>query len=47
MQANGYSYSTYMAIKEEHIVNVQSFCAKNHISILDGLCAIVALALKK
>lgn len=46
MQSQHYSYSTYIEIPEKNLIDLNSFCATNHISILDGLCAVVTLALK-
>jgi amino acid adenylation domain-containing protein len=46
MQAQNYAYSTYIEIPENNLIDLNSFCATNHISILDGLCAVVTLALK-
>ncbi len=40
------NYSTYIEIPEKNLARLNAFCAANHISITDGLCAIVALALK-
>lgn len=45
MQSQQFAYSTYMEISEEILVNFQAFCAHNHISILDGLCAALMIAL--
>jgi amino acid adenylation domain-containing protein len=45
MQAQDIAYSTYLAIPEQGITNLQQFCAYNQVSINDGLCAVVALAL--
>ncbi|WP_065235440.1 amino acid adenylation domain-containing protein [Legionella brunensis] len=45
MQAQQLTYSTYMQIPEDALSNFQLFCAHNHISILDGLCAVMVLAL--
>jgi amino acid adenylation domain-containing protein len=46
MSASQHSYSTYLEIPQQNLSNLGDFCAKNHVSILDGLCAVVALALK-
>lgn len=46
MRDKNYSYSTYIQIPDENLMDLSTFCATNHISILDGLCALVALALK-
>ncbi|WED41801.1 non-ribosomal peptide synthetase [Legionella cardiaca] len=40
-----FAYSTYTEIPKETLNQFQSFCAKNHISILDGLCAALIRAL--
>ena len=45
MEAEGFSYSTYLEVPEHGLSQLQQFCAKNHVSIKDGLCAAVALAL--
>ncbi|MDI1351981.1 MAG: amino acid adenylation domain-containing protein, partial [bacterium] len=39
------SYSTYKEIPEHKLHDLQAFCAKKHISILDGLCASLTMAL--
>ncbi|KTD23817.1 non-ribosomal peptide synthetase [Legionella lansingensis] len=39
------TYSTYTEIPEEDLNNFKRFCAHHHISILDGLCAVLLLAL--
>ncbi|WP_298627740.1 non-ribosomal peptide synthetase [uncultured Legionella sp.] len=46
MQELNYSYSTYIEIPEITLGELSAFCARNHISIPDALCAVVALALK-
>jgi len=45
MQEAQIPYSTYMKIPKEHIHAFQTFCAENHVSILDGLSAVLMLAL--
>jgi amino acid adenylation domain-containing protein len=45
MQAQDIAYSTYLEIPEQGLNNLQQFCAYNHVSINDGLCAVIALAL--
>ena len=45
MAAAGLSYSTYTEIPEEALNKLQQFCAENCISINDGLCAVLGLAL--
>jgi amino acid adenylation domain-containing protein len=45
MSSEGYSYSTYMEIPEKALVNLQQFCAGLKISMTDGLCASLSLAL--
>ena len=40
------AYSTYAKLSEELIANFKNYCAQHHISILDGLCAVLLLALK-
>jgi hypothetical protein len=47
MQASNYSYSTYVEIPEKNLIDLSSFCASNHISISDALCAVVTRALQK
>ena len=46
MRSKQITYSTYTHIPESHLNNLKQFCAKNHISMNDGLCAAIALALK-
>ena len=45
MKSQQFSYSTYAEIPEQGLNNLQRFCAKNQISIHDGLCAALTLAL--
>lgn len=45
MDAHGYPFSTYMEIPEQGINNLQRFCAKSHVSLTNGLCAALGLAL--
>ena len=45
MKSQSFSYSTYLEIPEQGLNNLQRFCAKNHVSINDGLCAVLTLAL--
>lgn len=45
METKKYSYSTYKEIPEEAVSKLQHFCAEKHVSITDGLCAVLALAL--
>ena len=45
MASQGFSYSTYVEMPEQGLNNLQLFCAKNHVSTNDGLCAALALAL--
>ncbi len=40
-----FAYSTYMEIPENTLINLQQFCVRNNVSLNDGLCASVALAL--
>lgn len=44
-QAN--SWSTWVKIPEQAVTNLQLFCARHHISVMDGLCAILSLALQQ
>lgn len=45
MAAKGLNYSTYLAVPSEHITKLKLYCAEQRISIIDGLIAIVTLAL--
>ena len=45
MKASGFAYSTYAELPEPGLKRIQKFCAINQISINDGLCAILGLAL--
>ena len=45
MQSSGFSYSTYFKLPEHVVTHLQQYCAKKHVSIHDGLCAALALAL--
>ena len=45
MKSQQLSYSTYSKIPETELSIMKQFCAHNHISINDGLCAATALAL--
>lgn len=45
MDAKGFSYSTYSEIPELALQNLKQFCATNHVTMNDGLCAVLALAL--
>lgn len=45
MQAQRLSYSTYVEIPEETLNNFQVYCKHHQTSILDGLCAVLMLAL--
>lgn len=47
MEAKKLSYSTYTAIPQESLETLQQFCIKQHVSLNDGLCATLALALFK
>ena len=47
MQKKKLPYSTYSKIPEPALNILKQFCANNHISIKDGLCAAVALALHR
>ncbi|MCX7114816.1 MAG: amino acid adenylation domain-containing protein [Gammaproteobacteria bacterium] len=45
MASQGFSYSTYVEIPEQALNHLQQCCVKNHVTINDGLCAALALAL--
>lgn len=45
MKSKKLPYSTYTQIPEPALNNLKRFCAKNHISINDGICGAIALAL--
>ncbi len=45
MASANYSYSTYIEMPEKSATKIQQFCAENCISINDGLCAVLGLAL--
>lgn len=45
MSSESISYSTYTEIPEQRLKNLQQFCAENYVSISDGLCAALGLAL--
>lgn len=45
MRSHNYSYSTYIELPEKNLIKLSSFCAKKHVTLLDGLCAVSALAL--
>jgi amino acid adenylation domain-containing protein len=45
MAAAGIPYSTYSEIPEKSLHQLQRFCAENCITISDGLCAVLGLAL--
>ncbi len=45
MDAAGYHYSTYLEIPEHGIVQLQQYCAEKRLSLMDGLCATLTLAL--
>jgi amino acid adenylation domain-containing protein len=45
MEFKKLSYSTYLKIQKPELNNLKQFCAKNHISMNDGLCAATLLAL--
>jgi len=45
MKSKKLAYSTYSQIPEKNLNNLKLFCKKNHISMNDGLCAALALAL--
>ncbi len=46
MSAANHSYSTYEKIPIHTLSKLKLFCKKNHISLNNGLCAILALALR-
>lgn len=45
MEAAGLSYSTYSEIPELALRHLKQFCAANHVTMNDALCAVLALAL--
>ena len=45
MQKQGLPYSTYAELSEELLQQFKNYCAQHHITILDGLCAVLMLAL--
>ena len=45
MSSAGIPYSTYTEIPEHGLKNLQQICAENYVSISDGLCAALGLAL--
>lgn len=45
MQHKNIPYSTYIPLSEEQVHEFKNYCAQQHISILDGLCALLMLAL--
>jgi amino acid adenylation domain-containing protein len=47
MSEQGLPYSTYLKFPPKGLSALQQFCATNHLSIQDGLCAAVALALNR
>jgi amino acid adenylation domain-containing protein len=47
MTAKKLPYSTYTKLPESALSTLKQFCSNNHISIKDGLCAAVALALHR
>ncbi len=47
MAQQRHSYSTYVDLPEEAVKQINMFCAKHHLSLLDGLCAVVALTLNR
>nr|WP_284498319.1 condensation domain-containing protein [Legionella maioricensis] len=46
MDSKKLTYSTYTNIAESKLNNLKQFCAKHHISVNDGLCAAIVLALR-
>lgn len=40
-------FSTYASLSEEQVHHFKEYCAHHHISILDGLCAVLMLALQR
>ncbi len=47
MESKKIPYSTYTKIPESELNTLKQFCAKNHISMNDGLCAAIILALQR
>jgi len=45
MVTNNYDYSTYRELSEQGLNNLQQYCAEMHVSLTDGLCATLGLAL--
>lgn len=45
MQKQGLAYSSYTEIPEDALSKFKNYCAQHHISILDGLCAVLMQAL--
>ncbi|MCX7117312.1 MAG: amino acid adenylation domain-containing protein [Legionellales bacterium] len=45
MKASGLPYSTYIKIPEQDLLHFQHFCANHAVSLHDGLCAALGLAL--
>lgn len=45
MEAEGYAYSTYREFPEQGLNHLQQYCAEQHVSLTDGLCATLGLAL--
>ena len=45
MREENLPYSTYFKIPKDKLTKLQQFCAKNHVSISNGLCANLFLAL--
>lgn len=45
MEERELPYSTYLPMTEEAVEGFKDYCAQNHISMLDGLCAVLATTL--
>ncbi|MFT4060366.1 MAG: amino acid adenylation domain-containing protein [Legionella sp.] len=46
MKASNFAYSTYAELSKRTIHILKQFCEQNHISINNGLCAVLSLALR-
>ena len=44
---SNFNYSTYLEIPEYHLDNLKNYCAKKHLSLVDGLSAALLLALSE
>lgn len=46
MQKQALPYSSYTELSEETLTRFKAYCSHHHLSILDGLCAVLMLALQ-